>query len=129
MNAPIVVVAGAIAYENKWLIARRREGKSMAGFWEFPGGKIEANESPAEALEREIMEEMGIRVKAGSVLGTNLHHYPSVSVQLILVEAEYVSGEIRLSDHDAYAWVDSDELSAYTLAEADVPFISLLCGK
>lgn len=127
MKSPIVVVAGAIVHERKWLIARRREGKSMAGFWEFPGGKIESGESPAQALEREIMEEMGIMIHATTVLGTNLHHYSTVSVELILVRAVYVSGEIQLSDHDAYAWVESKDFSNYTFAEADVPLISLLC--
>jgi 8-oxo-dGTP diphosphatase len=127
MNPPIAVVAGAILFENKYLIARRREGKAMAGFWEFPGGKIEQGESPYDALEREILEELGIKIHATKVIGTNLHHYPAFSVELILVQAHFVSGEIRLSDHDAFVWVDPKDFQHYVFADADVPFISLLC--
>lgn len=69
----IKVVAGIITRNNMILIARRGAHKSMAGKWEFPGGKIEVNESPERALEREILEEFGAVIQTGRYISSNTH--------------------------------------------------------
>jgi 8-oxo-dGTP diphosphatase len=108
------------------LIARRKRGKSQAGMWEFPGGKIETGESPEACLIRELQEEMGIKIAPYAWFGVNEHDYGTVQIRLIAYLAKYSSGEIRLVDHDEYRWVDREELREYEWAPADVPFVERL---
>ncbi len=119
----IRVVAGIIIRKNTVLIARRAPHKTMAGKWEFPGGKIESGESPERALEREIGEEFGVVVRAERYIATNLHDYEDFSIELLAYRANYVKGEFKLSDHDQIAWVNKEQLKNYDLAAADIPLI------
>ena len=119
----IRVVAGIISRNNTILIARRASHKSLAGKWEFPGGKIEPNESPEQALEREILEEFGAVIEARDYISTNTHDYGDFQVELVAYHARYVKGDIELTDHDQIAWVRKEELMNYDLAEADIPLI------
>lgn len=109
--------------ENKILIARKKEGKSLAGYWEFPGGKIEKGETPEESLVRELKEEMGVKIKVGECFGENIHDYGSFKIKLIGFIGEIEKGEIVLKDHDKYEWVDKYELKEFSFAPADVPFV------
>jgi len=124
----VIRVAAAVIHndEGKLLIARRREGKSQAGLWEFPGGKIEPDESVQCCLQRELSEEMKITIFPYEAFGSNEHHYGSLHIQLIAWKAEYQGGEILLVDHDAYQWVRPDELARFEFAPADVPFVERL---
>lgn len=122
----ILVVAALLVVDGKILLARRRPGKSLAGFWEFPGGKIENGESPEEALERELREEFSIETRTGKLLGTNRHHYPDFQIELSAYWSELLSGEFRLTDHDEVRWVAPQELSQFRLAPADVPFVAMI---
>jgi 8-oxo-dGTP diphosphatase len=112
--------------ENHVFLARRRQGKSMAGKWEFPGGKIENDEDPKSALQRELVEELGMVVEVLEFLGENNHSYPDFSIQLSAFKCRYISSINLLNDHDAVEWVDPLRLKEYDLSEADLPFISLL---
>ena len=112
--------------EDHVFLARRRPGKSMAGKWEFPGGKIEKDEEPKNALQRELLEELGMLVEVLEPLGTNNHCYPDFSIQLIAYKCRFISSENLLTDHDAFEWVDPLRLKEYDLSEADLPFISLI---
>ncbi|MUT65720.1 8-oxo-dGTP diphosphatase MutT [Paenibacillus sp. NEAU-GSW1] len=124
----MIEVAAAIIEDasRRILIARRAEGKSQAGLWEFPGGKLEAGESPEMCLKRELLEEMGITIEPCERFGVNEHDYGSVKIRLIAYKATYVSGEIVLVDHDAYRWVSKDELGGFVFAPADIPFVEKL---
>lgn len=124
----MIEVAAAIIEnaEGKLLIARRRAGKSQAGMWEFPGGKIEPGESAEACLRRELREEMQIEVDPYAYYGVNDHHYGSTHIRLIAYRARYVSGEIVLTDHDAYNWAAVEELQQYTFAPADISFVKSL---
>ncbi len=124
----MIEVAAAIIEnaEGQILIARRKKGKSQAGMWEFPGGKIEAGETPEECLIRELREEMGIEIEPYSWFGVNEHDYGAVLIKLIAYLAKYSHGEIRLVDHDEYRWTDREELGEYEWAPADVPFVERL---
>ena len=119
----IQVVAGIIIRNKTVLIARRASHKAMAGKWEFPGGKIEVDETPQSALEREILEEFGVVIQAGRFIASNVHDYGDLQIELHAYHARYVKGEFDLTDHDQIAWVAKEELENYDLAEADIPLI------
>ncbi|MEG2458074.1 MAG: (deoxy)nucleoside triphosphate pyrophosphohydrolase, partial [Bacilli bacterium] len=98
----INVVAGILKKDNKILIARKKEGKSLAGYWEFPGGKIEDGETPQESLIRELMEEMNINIKVNEYVGESIYDYGNIVISLKGYLAEILDGEITLTDHDKY---------------------------
>lgn len=124
----MIEVAAAIIHnkEGQILIARRREGKSQAGLWEFPGGKVEAGEDIPACLRRELMEEMSIAIAPYEAFGINEHDYAGLRIRLAAWKAEYVGGTIRLTDHDASRWVLCTELAGFAFAPADVPFVKRL---
>lgn len=124
----MIEVAAAIIEDGngRILIARRAKGKSQEGMWEFPGGKLEPGESPEACLRRELLEEMGIEIEPYAYFGINEHDYGTVKIRLIAYKARFVSGEIQLTDHDAYRWVSPEEFGEYTFAPADVPFLGML---
>ncbi len=123
----ITVLCGIISNsDGKIFIARRKPGKSMAGKWEFPGGKLEEGESEESCLKRELLEELGMKVEVREKLGHNEHQYPTFSIRLIAYQCTFVEASYELTDHDTYEWVKKEELMSYDLAEADVPLISLV---
>ncbi|MDT7831785.1 8-oxo-dGTP diphosphatase MutT [Flavobacteriaceae bacterium S356] len=122
----IEVVAGIIYKEDKILIAKRKEGKHLAGYWEFPGGKIEAGETPEASLIREIEEELGITIEVHEHMGDSQFDYDEKQILLKGYVAQYLSGEMYLTDHDAVEWVFPSEFKNYVFAPADLPFIKIL---
>jgi len=115
------VAAAIILTPEGVLLARRKPGESMSGYWEFPGGKIEPGETPQSCLERELMEELGIVVKAGAVIAETTHAYPHATIHLLGLQADILSGTIHLRVHDQVDWVPLNRLMAYRLAPADIP--------
>lgn len=113
------VAAGIIIHEGKVLIARRKQGQNHEGLWEFPGGKIDENETPQECLERELEEELGIKVRPGGIIAECVEHSGHGSFVILAIEAWLVSGRITLCVHDAARWVSMKSLSNYPLAPAD----------
>jgi len=119
----IEVVAAILKREGKYLIARRAPGKHLAGYWEFPGGKVEEGETPEESLQREMWEEFGVHADVGAYLGDNVHDYGSKVIRLLAYEVA-VSGELLQStDHDCIEWATLEEMRNYHLAEADIPLL------
>ncbi|WP_211748452.1 8-oxo-dGTP diphosphatase MutT [Paenibacillus sp. Marseille-Q4541] len=112
--------------EGEILIARRREGKSQAGFWEFPGGKLEPGETPEVCLKRELKEEMQIEIEPYAYFGINEHQYETVTIRLIAYKAHLLGGTIQLVDHDDVRWVRPQDLGLFRFAPADVPFVQML---
>ena len=103
----ILVVAALIKKDNNVLIARRSTGdENVLGKWEFPGGKVEPNETEGHAIEREIKEEFELDIKANKYITNNVCEYPTKTVDLRLYECEYISGEFKLHDHSEYKWVN-----------------------
>ena len=118
----IKVVAALIKRNNEYLIARRSTGsEDVLGKWEFPGGKVEKDETEEHAIEREIKEEFEMNIKAIRFLSNNVCEYPSKIIDLRLYECEYLSGEFNLHDHSEYKFVSKEEILNYNLCPADIP--------
>ena len=117
----ITVVAALIEKDGKYLIAKRSTGsEDVLGKWEFPGGKVEPDETEEHAIEREIKEEFEMDIKAIRFLTNNVCEYPSKTIDLRLYECQYLSGEFHLHDHSEYKFVDKEELLNNDLAKADI---------
>ena len=126
----ITVVAALIKKDDKILIAKRSTGdENVYGKWEFPGGKVEKNETEMQAIEREIKEEFELDIKAQKFIINNICKYPTKEVDLRLYECEYISGDFKLHDHSDYAWVEIENLFDYDLAKADIPLAKYLNKK
>jgi 8-oxo-dGTP diphosphatase len=126
----VKVVTALIEKEGKILIARRKKEDSLKGKWEFPGGKVEEDESPEEALKRELREELGIEVRIGDLRATTTYDYAHMSVELMVYEVYPLAGEMRLIDHEEFRWVPRAELGSYDFPDANVPIIrKLMMGK
>ncbi len=122
----IAVVAGLLVKEGRLLIARRPFGKHMAGKWEFPGGKIERGESPEAALERELLEELGIRTQTGRIYHAVAHSYPEKDVLLLFYRSTLLSGEPCAIEEAEVRWIEEQELQNFDWAQADQPVIERL---
>lgn len=111
------------------LLTRRQPGQKLAGFWEFPGGKVEAGETLQACLEREIAEELGWIIRAGESIATSEHVYEHGAIRLVALAAEILSGVLRPSVHDRLEWVPVARLLEYRLSPADIPIAEILMGK
>ena len=123
------VTAAIIKKDNKILIARRAPNKHLAGFWEFPGGKIEEGETPEFCLKRELIEELGITVNVGKFYMENQHDYGAKIILLQAYLCELISGDIVLRDHDKFEWIVKSDLTNFKFAPADIPFVNALYGE
>ncbi len=118
----ITVVAGILFnHEGRFLIARKKAGKTLAGYWEFPGGKLEVNEAPAAALIREIREEFLAEATQPRPYLEYDFSYPETDIHFIFFTAFLQDTEIlTMSDHDQVAWIRPGDLINYRLAPGDV---------
>jgi 8-oxo-dGTP diphosphatase len=121
-----VVAAALFDRRGHVLLAERPAGKHMAGWWEFPGGKVSTGESDHDALVRELREELGIESRAHREIATMSHEYPDRIVDLVLIEASIVDGEPRGLDGQLLKWVDCRNLGEERLLPADLPLIPKL---
>jgi len=120
------VTAGIIEKDGKILIARRKQGDSQAGKWEFPGGKLEPGETPENCLRRELREELGIETEVGAFVCSTRFVYRHIAVELLFYRTAVVSGEIRLHEHDRIEWVSPEALAGFDFLEADEPVVRRL---
>ncbi|MEG3192746.1 Nudix family hydrolase [Lysobacter sp. D1-1-M9] len=124
---PIDVIAGVIRdSRGRILLARRTEGRDLAGRWEFPGGKREPGESPEAALIRELREELGIEVEVGAALITVPQAYPQKRLRLDVRHVSAWRGTARGLESQALAWVPPARLSSYPMPPADLPVVAAL---
>jgi 8-oxo-dGTP diphosphatase len=124
----LVVAAALIDGEGRVLLARRPEGKKMAGLWEFPGGKMEPGETPEAALVRELREELGIEVQPQDVAPFVFasHAYEKFHLLMPVFLCRRWRGEPRSREGQALAWVAPDRLAEYPMPPADRPIIPML---
>jgi 8-oxo-dGTP diphosphatase len=118
------VVCAIIERDGKFLIARRREGRHLERKWEFPGGKAEAGESEFEALERELYEELRVRVEILERMTPVEHVYPELSLRLIPFRCRIEEGTPLACDHEELRWIGIEEASGYDFPEADAPILA-----
>ncbi len=125
----VIVVACALTDEDgRVLIAKRPEGRAMAGLWEFPGGKIEAGELPETALIRELREELGINISESCLAPLTFasHGYQDFHLLMPLYVCRKWEGEIVAQENQELAWVRPNRLSTYPMPPADEPLIAIV---
>jgi 8-oxo-dGTP diphosphatase len=124
----LVVAAALVDSDGRVLIAQRPEGKSMAGLWEFPGGKIEADERPEDALIRELKEELGIAVKEACLAPFTFasHTYGEFHLLMPLYVCRRWDGTPQPHHHAALKWVRPKDMKDYPMPAADLPLIPML---
>ena len=120
------VVAAIIIKDDKFFIAQRNRNKHMGLSWEFPGGKVEKNESFENALKREIKEELNIEIKIMNKLGEENYKDEKINVKLHYFICEHIRGKLKLNEHEESAWVTKNQFKNYNFAEGDTDIISLL---
>jgi 8-oxo-dGTP diphosphatase len=130
VSARLVLVAACalIDPDGRVLIAQRPPGKSMAGLWEFPGGKVEPGERPEQSLIRELEEELGIVVKEECLAPLTFasHCYPDFHLLMPLYVCRRWQGFVEAREQQALKWVRPNELRNYPMPPADEPLISHL---
>lgn len=124
----IVAAAALIDADGRVLLARRPQGKAMAGFWEFPGGKLDEGETPEEALVRELREELGIETQAQCMAPVAFASMPASGQHLLmpLFALRKWKGVARPLEHEALAWATPAAFADYDLAPADKPLAAQL---
>lgn len=128
-HPPIDVVAGVIRRDDeRLLISQRHEDDTLGGYWEFPGGKVDPGEDLKAALERELMEELGLETEIGAEIHRIVHAYPDRDVRLYFFDVRIVSGEPQKLEVADFRWVTLDELMDYRFPEADLPLLKQLRG-
>lgn len=110
------------------LITRRKPDQVLAGLWELPGGKLDPGESPAEAVVRELHEEVGIDVAPVARLKPVEHHYDHAHVRLIPFICEHIAGDPQPLHVDEVRWVTPDQLTQHTFPDASMPVLDELVG-
>ena len=125
----LVVACALIDVDRRVLIAQRPEGKSLAGLWEFPGGKLEPGESPEAALIRELEEELGIETKTACLAPVTFasHSYENFHLLMPLYACRKWQGTPQAREHPALKWVRPQALRDYPMPPADEPLIAALC--
>jgi len=121
-------VCGIIERAGKFLSARRGPGRSNAGLWEFPGGKIRSNETAEAALIREMREELGLIISVTAGLPPNRYSYPWITIELIPYICTIVRGEPDLREHMEIRWVTIQEAQVLEWAPADVSVLKDYCA-
>lgn len=122
----IDVVAAVFRRGDKILCARRNASKDLGGFWEFPGGKVERDETHAKALQRELSEELGVDVNVGAFICTTKHDYPELRIQLHSYWCETAGDPVRSTDHDLLKWCSKGELDELQWAPADIKSLEMV---
>ena len=125
----LIVTAAIIVKDGCVFAARRKPGLHLAGYWEFPGGKVEPGETPEQCLERELKEELGIHCEVGSLLGESVFNYGHKVIKLLGFHTTHKQGTFLLRDHDQMVWLQPVELAELHWAPADIPLVELVIGK
>lgn len=127
------VVAAVIKAVNEKgepiIFATQRGYGDFKGGWEFPGGKIEAGETPQQALKREIMEELDTEITVGELIDTVEYDYPTFHLSMDCFWCEIVKGDLVLKEHEAARWLSKDRLTDVEWLPADVTLVGKISDK
>lgn len=126
----ILVAAAVVLREGRVLLAQRKSGTHLAGAWELPGGKVEPDEDPREAVRRELREELGVEVEVGDIVDVTFHRYPEKSVLLLFYGATLAasSPEPRPLDVADLMWARAEDLRDEAFPPADVAVLAKVRG-
>lgn len=122
----IEVAAGLVFRSGKLLITQRYPDAHLGGLWEFPGGKLHADETFEACLHRELMEELGIEVAVGELIESIEHAYPEKKVLLKFFRCEWIRGEPQPLGCPAFRWITREELDKYQFPPADARLLQRL---
>ncbi len=126
-SKPYIHVTAALIRKNgRFLITQRPEGGHLAGYWEFPGGKQEPNETLQQCLEREIQEELGFTIRAEKGITTIVHEYENKVVSLHVYECTILDGSPQAIECQEFRWVDPEGLWRYAFPPPDIKVIEML---
>lgn len=128
MKVVLVSAVALIDPEGRVLLAQRPEGKSMAGLWEFPGGKVEPGETPESALIRELQEELGIDTHASCLAPLTFasHGYPDFHLLMPLFACRRWTGTPRAREGQTLKWARAQDLRNYPMPPADIPLVPII---
>ena len=128
MKLLLVVACALVDSDNRVLVTQRPEGKSLAGLWEFPGGKVEPGETPEAALIRELKEELDIDTWTSCLAPLTFasHRYPDFHLLMPLFACRRWQGTVRATEGQNLAWVAPNRLRDYPMPPADLPLIPIL---
>ena len=128
MGILLVAACALIDADGRVLLAKRPQGRPMAGLWEFPGGKVEPGETPEAALVRELEEELAIKVTPSCLAPFTFasHGYPAFHLLMPLYLCRSWDGEISAQQGQELAWVRASRLSEYAMPPADEPLKAML---
>lgn len=121
-----IVTAAIITRRGKYLVAKRKAGGVVGGKWEFPGGKLEENETPKQSLKRELGEELDIKAQIGKVFDEHIHCYKDGKMKIYAYAVSRYTGRIKLIDHDEMRWVAVNELKEMNFIGNDKSIIKKL---
>ena len=118
-STTIRVVAGVVGRDGRYLITQRRPTAVLPLMWEFPGGKVEGDETDSEALQREVKHRLGVEVRVGQLISFVSHPYERYTVDLYLYECTIAAGEPAALAVNAFQWVTSTEFDQFPFTPAD----------
>lgn len=122
----IPVVTGLLRKNGKVLVGQRPNGSSLAGQWEFPGGKVERDESPEQALARELKEELGIEADIGALKYASTHSYGETGIIILFYEVLFWRGEVKPVHHMDLRWIEPAELNSLKIPDANKKILDRL---
>jgi 8-oxo-dGTP diphosphatase len=122
------VVAAVIEHGGRYLITQRRASAVLPLLWEFPGGQVEAGESDANALKREVRHRLGVDVQAGKLMSYVSHPYERYVVELYLYEGQLLEGQPSAVNVNDFRWVKSEEFERFSFTPADEASMTKLLG-
>ena len=128
-NDSVIISVGALINKNEKYLIARRANVSLAGYWEFPGGRVEKGETDEEALKRELKEELNISAKVDSFFSSNLHEFPNCKVLRKIYNVDIKDINFELSVHDEIKWITLDEMKNYDFAPAEIPNVEKLINS
>lgn len=123
---PLLVTAAVIMKEGQVLLTRRPVGSRHAGYWEFPGGKVMAGESPEDALGREMKEELDVEVDVGRIYEVAYYRYDWGPVLILAYQCQIKNGGLKNVEVAEHRWVNYSDLSTYRILPADAPIVNCL---
>ncbi len=129
MEQPLIVTAALIRKQNQILIAQRYVKTDHSLKWEFPGGKLEAGETPEECLAREIAEELNLKIEVKDIFKVVYHEYTEKKILLLCYLCNDLGGQAEAIECNDFQWVDIHALDQYDFVEADLPIVEKIKSR